>query len=145
MPKKSEIKKGGKAIGAATGVSGAGGVISAHNVCHAICLAVVSLLSVFGIIVSSDVLMWLQEYNMLFWGMGVSFLLVSLALLVRYKNCISKKLIIFNLGLIIIGIPFIGPFDFLAWFAGGAIALYAIYLYTRDMLKKRRWQNEGQK
>ena len=140
MPKKktAAIKKEGKVVSAATGASGAGSIISAHNVCHMICLAVVSLLSVFGIIVSSDILMWLQDYNMLFWGMGIAFLLISVALLVRYKNCISKKLILFNTGLIIIGTPFLGAYDKAAWIAGGAIALSAIYLYVKDKLGKKR-------
>ena len=89
--KTNATKKRGNVVGAAAGASGAGSVISAHNVCHAICLAVVSLLSVFGIIVSSDILMWLQDYNMLFWGMGLAFLFVSNRY-TSYNRAISSEL-----------------------------------------------------
>src|SRR3989344_3200079 len=135
--KTNATKKRGNVVGAAAGASGAGSVISAHNVCHAICLAVVSLLSVFGIIVSSDILMWLQDYNMLFWGMGLAFLFISLALLVRYKNCISRELIIFNTGLLIAGVPFMGDYDKIAWIIGGIIAASAIYLYAKKRLRRK--------
>lgn len=138
MSRKKIVKKEGKIIGVATGASSTGSIISAHNVCHAICLAIVSLLSIFGIIVSSDVLMWLQNYNMLFWGIGVAFLFMSIALLIRYKNCISRKLIIFNTGLLIAGIPFLGNYDKIAWIIGGVIAASAVYLYIKDKLRKRR-------
>lgn len=137
MRKKKFVRKEGKVIGAAAGASSAGSIISAHNVCHATCLAVVSLLSIFGIIVSSDVLMWLQDYNMLFWGMGIAFLFMSMALLIRYKNCISRKLIIFNTGLLIAGVPFLGDYDKIAWITGGVIAVSAVYLYIKDKLRKR--------
>lgn len=45
-----------KLVGTAGGISGTGSIISAHNVCHTLCLSVVAILSIFGIVVSSTAL-----------------------------------------------------------------------------------------
>ncbi len=134
--KKSGRKKDGKKIfGIAGGVSGAGSVISAHNVCHALCMAVVAFLSIFGIIVSADVLMWLQDYNLFFWSMGTVFLGMSLILLYIKGNCISKKMIVLNVGLLIIGFPFLQ--NWIIWAPGILVVLFSIGWYLRD----RFWPN----
>ncbi len=131
--KKQKHKKDGKGVFAIAGsVSGAGSIISAHNVCHSICLAVVALLSVFGIIVSSDVLMWLQDYNLFFWSMGISFLGISLVLYYKKPCCISKKMILFNTGLIIVGFPFLAAINLVFWVFGGGVTLFSIGWYFRD-------------
>src|SRR3989338_6445603 len=104
-------RKNGKIFGIFGSASGVSSVISAHNVCHMVCLAVVSFLSLFGILVSSDVLMWLQNYNILFWEIGIVFLGMSLLLLVRYRECISRRIIMFNTGLLIAGFPFVRATD----------------------------------
>ncbi len=131
--KKSKNKKDGKrAFAIAGSVSGAGSIISAHNVCHSICLAVVALLSVFGIIVSSDVLMWLQDYNLFFWVMGIAFLAISLVIYFKMPCCISKKLILFNVGLIIVGFPFFIFLNLVFWALGGGVTLFSIGWYVRD-------------
>ncbi|MBI4163387.1 MAG: hypothetical protein HY512_00875 [Candidatus Aenigmarchaeota archaeon] len=124
---KQKHKKDGKGVFAIAGsVSGAGSIISAHNVCHSICLAVVALLSVFGIFVSADILMWLQDYNLFFWTMGVAFLAISLAIYYKMPCCISTKMILFNVGLLIIGLPFLATFNIVLWLIGGYIVLLSI-------------------
>src|SRR3989344_2552054 len=128
MKKRKQNHK--RIFGIAGGVSGAGSVISAHNVCHALCLAVVAFLSVFGIIVSSDVLMWLQDYNLFFWSMGLLFLGISLVLLYIKGNCISKKMIVLNSGLLIIGFPFLQ--NLIVWIPGILIVLFSVGWYLRD-------------
>ena len=127
---KRKAKNGKGVFGIAGGVSGAGSVISAHNICHAVCLAVVAFLSIFGIIVSSDVLMWLQDYNLFFWSMGIIFLGISLVLLYIKGDCISKKMIVLNVGLLIIGFPFLQ--NWLIWVTGILISLFSICWYLRD-------------
>ena len=130
---KTKKKKDGKKVFAIAGsISGAGSIISAHNVCHSICLAVVAFLSIFGIIVSSDILMWLQDYNLFFWTMGIAFLAISLVIYYKMPCCISKKLILFNAGLIIIGFPFFAFINLVFWISGGGITLFSVGWYFRD-------------
>ncbi len=130
MKGKTKLQKDKKLFGIAGTASGAGSIISAHNVCHAVCLAVVAFLSIFGIIVSSDVLMWLENYNLFFWSMGIMFLGISLILYYKMPCCISQKLIIFNTGLIIIGIPFFQ--NMISWSLGNLITTFSIGWYLRN-------------
>src|SRR3989344_5263936 len=95
-----------KVSGSLSGVSGGMSIISAHNVCHTLCIGVVAALTFFGIAVSGMPLMFLQKYTLLFWGMAVSFLALSLALYYFKGPCISKKAMLFNSGLIVAGVPF---------------------------------------
>src|SRR3990167_8309259 len=115
--KKKKDNKPGRAGSIATGTTGAASIISAHNVCHAVCLGVVAVLSVFGIAVSSTALMFLQDYNMLFWTMGILFLLLSLVMYAKFGKCISTRLIIFNAGLVVAGTPFIPALQLVFWAA----------------------------
>jgi len=131
---KKELKRVGKIATTANVASGTGSIISAHNVCHSVCSTVVAILSVFGIIVSADILMWLQDYNLLFWGMGMLFLAVSLILLFKFKGCISKNTILFNIGLLIVGNPFtqLTNFNFLFWIVGGIIVFLSVVMFLRN-------------
>lgn len=129
---KGKAKKEGKIVGAATAVSGAGSFISAHNVCHTICLGAVAVLSFFGIAASSDILMFLQDYNPIFWTMGIFFLFLSLLLLVKYGPCISKKMIVGNVGLLFIGVPFFKDISGLFMVLGSSILLVSILTYLDD-------------
>ncbi len=114
------------------GVSAGGGIISAHNVCHSVCLGAVALLSFFGIAASSDILMFLQDYNLLFWTVGIFFLLLSLLLLVKFGPCISKKAILGNAGLLIVGVPFFGEINSSLLVVGGSVVLLSFFLYVND-------------
>ncbi len=119
---KRKNKNTGRISSIATGTSGAASVISAHNVCHAICLGAVALLSVFGIAISSSALMFLQDYNLVFWSMGLFFLLVSAILYIRL-GCISKQTMTANAGIIIAGVPFFPAEQLAFWLAGGSVFL----------------------
>lgn len=131
---KGLAKQGGKFTGLLGGVAGTGSIISAHNVCHSICLAVVAILSVFGIIVSSNVLMFLEDYNLLFWSMGISFLALSLFLYLKFGRCISPKIILFNVGLLIVGFPFSFLSQYVFWIVGGLITASSIAWYIKDKM-----------
>ena len=132
LNRRKKQKDSKRVFAVAGSVSGAGSIISAHNVCHSICLVVVAMLSVFGIIVSADILMWLQDYNMFFWTMGISFLAISLAIYYKMPCCISKKMILFNAGLLIIGLPFFQFINLVFWLVGGVIVIFSIGWYFRD-------------
>ncbi|MBI2543262.1 MAG: hypothetical protein HYW24_03690 [Candidatus Aenigmarchaeota archaeon] len=131
MAKKNKILKG-KMANAFGSVSGVGSIVSAHNVCHSVCLAVVAILSVFGIIVSSNVLMFLEDYNLLFWSMGILFLGVSLLLYLKFGKCISTKMILFNVGLLVIGFPFTLLSQYVFWVLGGTISISSVVWYLKD-------------
>lgn len=134
-------KNTGKISNVATGASGAAGIISAHNVCHAACLGVVAFLSLFGIAVSSTALMFLQDYNLLFWNMGMFFLVVSLIIYAKL-GCISARAITANGGIIIAGFPFLPSQQLGFWIVGGAIFLTALGGY---IFSKMRWKHEKRK
>ena len=133
-----------KVSGSLSGVSGGMSIISAHNVCHTLCIGVVAALTFFGIAVSGMPLMFLQKYTLLFWGMAVSFLALSLALYYFKGPCISKKAMLFNSGLIVAGVPFsmLERFNLIFWIVGGAITLMAVVWYIKDKInaknKKKR-------
>src|SRR3989344_5269290 len=135
LRKVRKTNRRGKVVGSVGAVSGSGGIISAHNVCHAVCLGVVAVLSVFGIAVSSTALMFLQDYNMLFWTMGVFFLLLSLLLYARFGKCISTKMIVFNAGLVLAGTPFFPAQQVIFWTAGFFIAAIVAFIYTKNRLE----------
>lgn len=128
-------KRLGKISTITSGISAGGSIISAHNVCHSVCLGAVALLSVFGIAASSDILMFLQDYNMIFWIMGIFFLLLSLILLVKFGPCISKKTILGNTGLLIVGVPFFGEVNSVLLVIGGSIVVLSFFLYVNDRFK----------
>lgn len=135
-PRKKNTGKG-KIGNIATGASGAGSIISAHNVCHSICLGVVALLSVFSISVSSTALMFLSDYNLLFWSMGLFFLIVTVALYVKL-GCVSKKAMTANAGIIIAGVPFFPSAQLGFWIVGGAIFLITLGRYIKERYSSTR-------
>ena len=126
-------KNAGRMGGIATGTSGAASIISAHNVCHTVCLGVVALLSVFSISVSSTALMFLQDYNLLLWNMGLLFLIISMILYMRL-GCVSKNLMTANAGIIIAGIPFFPNGQLAFWIVGGSIFIIVAGNYLMQKL-----------
>src|SRR3989338_7497294 len=86
-------------------VSGAMSFLGGYQVCHNVCLGIVALLSIIGITVIGMPLLFLTKVAVPFWIAAVILLAITIALYFT-KKCISGKLILFNSGLIIIGIPF---------------------------------------
>ena len=138
MSKRKTRRSQWKILGSVGTVSSTGSVISLHNVCHTLCLSVVSLLSIFGVIVSSDILMFLQNYNMIFWSMGIFFLGISIILYFKYC-CVSEKLLLANTGLLIVGLPFsfLQPYSIVFWLFGGSFVVVSLIWFVRD-----RWFHE---
>ena len=134
LMKEGGIRKESKAAGAAGAASAGGSIAGAHNVCHALCLGAVAFLSVFGISASSTALMFLEDFALPFWIMGLAFLALSLAMLIKYGKCISRKLIVFNAGLLFIGVPFFQKdnYAWAFWLAGSIIAIYAVLWFLND-------------
>lgn len=135
---KRKVNNKAKVSSIAGTASGIGSVISVHNVCHSLCLGVAALLSIFGITISSNSLMFLQNYNMLFWGMGMLFLALNLFLLAKYPNCMPKHMIVINIGLLVIGFPFFqyAKFNFIFWIIGGLIAATGVGMWINKRWKR---------
>src|SRR3989338_11138040 len=92
--------------GTVSGVFGAIG--SVHNVCHSLCVTVVSILAIFGITTQILPLMFLQTYQRYFWGVALIFTGVSLYLYRQQEQKVSRdrNLLLINTGLLIFGLPF---------------------------------------
>ncbi|MBI4153882.1 hypothetical protein HY501_00960 [Candidatus Woesearchaeota archaeon] len=135
--RKYRAKKQGKIVGLLGAIPGTGSIIYSYNVCHNICLGVVAMLSVFGIAVSSDILMFLQGYTTIFWTAGMLMLLTTLLIYARLR-CISTKLIFLNTGLLIAGVPFFPGWQILFWIAGFSVTILVFGLFIVDKMEVRR-------
>jgi len=138
--RQKKIQKTGKyASAGATAFTTLG--ITAHNFCHYLCLGVVAMLTVAGVSVVGMPLMWLEDYAVYFWGMGLIFLGISFYLLYTRPFCISKNAITANSGLLVAAVPLkdvIGSQIYLFWASGVVIIAYAVFLYLRKLIAK--WQ-----
>lgn len=132
-------QKEGKAVGTINAAAGGMGIISAHNVCHALCEGLVGIVAVFGITGIGMPLAFLTDYNIYFWAMAFAFLLIGFALLISRK-CVSKNMMMFNGGIVLIGVPFsfLSPVLPAFWIGGSALVLFSIYNYTKGKINKRR-------
>lgn len=117
--------------GTASGVLG--GIGSIHNVCHSLCVTVVSILAIFGITTQILPLMFLQTYQMYFWWAALVFTIASayFYLKIRYPMTRDRNLLIINTGLLIFGLPFAQLADFTDFlrFIGGSVAVIGLFLF----------------
>ncbi len=132
-------KKQNRVFGFLGSASGGGAIASAHNVCHTICIGAASLLAMFGIIISDTALMFLQDYNIYFWLMGLFFLLLSMVLLIKEKP-VSVRLMLFNLGLLIAAAPFYQ--SILTTIAGASLAAYVAALFLMEKTEVIIWKKK---
>lgn len=140
-----------KAVGAAGSASGATGILGSWQVCHGICLGVISLLGALGIAVAGMPFMFLVELAVPMWTAAFLLLLVSIGIYAK-KKCISAWLIAFNSGLVVAGIPFkqVQEFSGIFWVVGGVLALTGIFIFLKSKLgrgerkngKKIRWRKK---
>ncbi len=133
---KKTTSKEARITGAASTASAGGAIAGIHNVCHSICILAVAVLSVFGVMIAADSLMWLQDLALPFWTFGVAMLALTMLMRMGMGPCISLKLLIANTGLLIIGVPFVQmqPFAPVFWVAGSAVTMYAVLWYLDERL-----------
>ena len=116
--------------GTTTGVFGAVG--SLHNVCHWLCMGVVSTLAIFGITTNVLPLMFLQTYQVYFWWMAVVFTALALYFYFKQKrhNTRDRNLLFINSGLLIFALPFSQIVDYMDFFrfTGGSLAIFGLFL-----------------
>src|SRR3989338_11098700 len=135
MNKISEIKE--KVFGASGGITGTLSFLGGYQVCHNACLALIAFLTFLGFAAAGMPLLFLTKVAIPFWTAAVFLLILTIFL--RYKKNIhfSDKMILFNSGLIIAGIPFqqVQQFDYAFWITGGVLAASSIGWYAYDKVK----------
>ena len=127
-----------KVLGTTGGLTGALSFLGGYQVCHNACLALVAFLTFLGFTVAGMPLLFLTKVAVPFWIAAVLLSMIMLAL--NYKKIIhiSNKILLFNSGLIIAGIPFqqIQNFNYIFWIIGGILAILSIGWYLYDKIKK---------
>ena len=125
---KSRLFGGG---GTASGVLG--GIGSIHNVCHSLCVTVVSILAIFGITTSILPLMFLQTYQMYFWLGALAFTSASLYFYLKQRHPVTRdrNLLLINFGLLLFGLPFTQVADYVDFFRfiGISISIMGVLLF----------------
>lgn len=109
-----------------------GGIGSVHNVCHSLCMVLVSSLAIFGITTSILPLMFLQTYQMYFWIAALVFTALSFYFYLQQNQKLTRDrdLLFINSGLLIFGLPFSQFADYMDFFRfiGGSLAIVGVFL-----------------
>ncbi len=120
-------------------LSGVMSFLGGYQVCHSICLAIVSLLSLVGITLVGMPLLFLTKVAVPFWIAAVILLAITTAMYLKMR-CISRNLLLLNAGILIAGIPF-APFqryNFALWGVGGSLAVVGLLLFIQEKRRKRQ-------
>ena len=124
-----------KLLSVSNGLTGSLSFLGSYQVCHNACLALISLLTILGFTVAGMPLLFLTKVAIPFWVAAISLLIITLIL--KYKKIIkiSGKMMLFNSGLIIAGVPFqqLQQFNYVFWIIGGVLVIFSIgwYLYEK--------------
>ena len=132
-----EIKE--KLVGSVGAASGITSALGGYQVCHQLCMTVIALLSVLGITVAGMPLMFLTKVAVPFWIAGVAMLGILGYFHLKMK-CVSGKLLMFNSGLIVAGVPFapLNNHPVVLWSIGGVLVITAAGLYVKDKYGKKK-------
>ncbi|MBI2139377.1 hypothetical protein HYU14_00515 [Candidatus Woesearchaeota archaeon] len=135
-----------KLVGWAGSISSAASIMGSWQICHSICLGLISLLSIIGITVAGMPLLFLTEIAVPMWTVALAIFIITLWLYLT-KKCISPKLLLLNAGLIIAGTPFqqLRQFQIYFWAVGGLIAAGAVGWYLKDRLAGKIPHQKGGK
>ena len=127
-----------KIIGASGGLSGSLSFLGSYQICHNVCLALVSLLTFLGFAVAGMPLLFLTKAAIPFWIAATSILFLTITLTYKKILNISKKVILLNSGLIIAGVPFqaVQQFNYIFWIAGGILIIFSIGWYLYEKIKQ---------
>ena len=128
--KKNRRSRKGKGFATASGISGVFSFLGGWQLCHNLCLAVIAMLSVIGITVTGMPLLFLTQYAIYFWSAALIFLIPTIFMYFR-NCCMSKNLLLFNIGIIVLSVPFIQELNPVFWVIGGVIILISIFSYLK--------------
>ena len=113
--------------------------LGGYQVCHSICLTIVSLLSLIGITLVGMPLLFLTKVAVPFWIAAVVLLAITMLMYLKMK-CISRNLLLLNAGILIAGVPFASfqRYNFALWGVGGSLAVVGLLLFIQEKRKKRQ-------
>ena len=133
----SNIKE--KLLGASGSISGGLSVLGSYQVCHNVCMGLLSLLTLLGFTVAGMPLLFLTRIAIPFWTVAVMLLITMILLKYAKKMNISGKPLLLNSGLIIAGIPFqqLRQFNYIFWITGGILVLSSVGWYFFDRFKAK--------
>lgn len=119
--------------GTASGVLG--GIGSVHNVCHSLCVSIVSIAALFGITLNILPLMFLQTYQLYFWRAAFIFTIASLYFYLKqkHKSVFDRNLLLINYGMLTFGLPlsgFLADYSDFFRFIGISLAVAGVFLLT---------------
>ena len=128
---------GEKTLAASGTLSGALGFLGGYQVCHSICIALISILAVVGITLNSFPFLFLTKIAVPLWIIAAALLAVTFVVYLK-KHCVSRNLLIINSGLIVAGVPFeaLQAYRVLFWVVGGVIVLIGIMLFVHKKLRR---------
>ncbi|MBI2558518.1 hypothetical protein HYW20_04300 [Candidatus Woesearchaeota archaeon] len=128
-----------KILGASGSLTGILSFLGGYQVCHNACLALIALLTFLGFAVAGMPLLFLTKVAVPFWIAAV--LLLAVMLVLKHKSIIhlSNKMLLFNSGLIIAGIPFqqLQQFNYVFWIIGGILVASSAILYFCSRYTKK--------
>lgn len=126
-----------KVVGIVGSFTGITSILGSYQLCHNICIGLIALLSVIGITISGMPLFFFTKIAKPFWIAAVVLLLIS-GIIYFKKKCISRNLLIMNIGLIIAGVPFqpMQQYAIYLWVIGGIIVVVSIGLMIHAKMNK---------
>ena len=132
MKRKIKPNRKRKSLTAVSSISGGMSFLGGWQICHNLCLVVIALLSAIGVTVAGMPLLFLNQYAIYFWSAAALLLIPTLIMYWENKACMSSKLVMFNLGIVIASVPFLSAYQFIFWIIGGLIIFYSIFLFLRN-------------
>ena len=128
-----------KLLGASGSLTGSLSVLGSYQVCHNICIGLISLLTLMGFTVAGMPLLFLTKVAIPFWTLAFVLLITTITLKFGKNMKFSGKIILLNSGLIIAGIPFqeVEKFNYIFWIVGGALIVFSIGWFVYEMVEKK--------
>ena len=128
-----------KVIGNLGTISGFTSLLSSWQICHNVCLGIVSVLAVIGITLNFMPFEILTRFAVPIWIFAFILLLVTLGFYLK-KKCISKNQLFFNSGLIVASVPFavLQPAIAYFWAIGGLFVARGTYGYVKNKIRVER-------
>ena len=126
-------------VGRAGSVAGAASILGNYQLCHTVCLWIISLLALLGITIVGMPLLFFQKIAIPMWTIATVLLIISFIIYLKMK-CISRNMLLFNVGVIIAGTPFqqVRQYTTYFWIVGGILMAASILFYIREKISLRK-------
>ena len=128
-----------KVLGTTGSISGSLSFLGGYQVCHNVCLGLISILTLLGFTITGMPLLFLTRVAIPFWAIALALLILTIILKFGKNMEFSGKIILLNSGLIIAGIPFqqLQRFNYIFWITGGIFVVSSIGWYVYEKVGKK--------